>query len=47
MEDLGPKAQTSLINDCYTDLAKAIYPGLRDFRAAIDTEVLYPGQSDW
>ncbi|HHP7245237.1 MAG TPA: DEAD/DEAH box helicase [Elainellaceae cyanobacterium] len=43
MEDLGAKAQTRLINDCYTDLAKAIYPGLRDFRAAID-DALYERQ---
>lgn len=38
--DLGAKAQNILIEEHYTDLAKAIYPTLRDFRAAID-DALY------
>ncbi|MBW4579589.1 MAG: DEAD/DEAH box helicase [Tildeniella nuda ZEHNDER 1965/U140] len=41
--DLGAKAQNTLTEDRYTALAQAIYPSLRDFRAAIE-DALYERQ---
>lgn len=42
-DDLGAKAQNTLTEERYTVLAQAIYPSLRDFRAAID-DALYEKQ---
>jgi superfamily II DNA or RNA helicase len=35
-EDLGERARTRLLDEQYTPLARAIYPTLRDYRAAVD-----------
>ncbi|MBD2261192.1 DEAD/DEAH box helicase [Pseudanabaena sp. FACHB-2040] len=44
-QQLGPRDKSALVEDSYTKLARAIYPDLRSFRAAVEDalyEIQYP-----
>jgi hypothetical protein len=46
--DLGARAQASLIESKHTKLAKAVFPTLREYRAAVDDAIhgiQYPGEA--
>ncbi len=47
-KDLGERAKIDLLKQSYTTLARAVYPDMREFRAAVDDalhEMEYPGDA--